>query len=154
MTDMWCSGWRECDVYKPYVMVLHVKSIKLQSIWCNTSGVGKLGGKWHCSQNPVIRFPPQGDPLILCTWFASILEEEVTLGHVCECTIWIFWRLGGFGEGVPWLQFWSPVSQAPDSQRRELWLTKTREKTKHQCCNPKMGKHILSYQKNSIDAPH
>ena len=46
--------------------------------------MGKLGGKWHCSQNPVIRFPPQGDPLILCTWFAWILEEEVTLGHLSD----------------------------------------------------------------------
>ena len=73
-----------CIKHHPYVMVLHVKSIKLQSIWCNTRGVGKLGGKWHCSQNPVIRFPPQGDPLILCTWFAWILEEEVTLGHLSD----------------------------------------------------------------------
>ena len=30
-----------------------------------------------------------------------------------------------------------PVSQGPVSQRGELWLTKTAEKTKPQICNPK-----------------
>ena len=47
-------------------------------------------------------------------------------------------KAGGEKRGFPESSFGAlPVSQGPVSQRGELWLTKTAEKTKPQIYNPK-----------------